>query len=222
MQNEPYMGFQPKRKFPLVSVLLGLFLLISLVFGLWAFSAMLDYKDNSDKKSDLAVSKALTEQKSKLDAAYEEKAKSPYDTYQASSEFGSLRFEYPKSWSLYVDSKISGGSSSIDGYAHPSFVPGVGSETSFALRFQVVDNQYAEELKSYDASLQNSGTTVSPYRSEKVQQVLGSKISGKITPNKSGVMFLLPLRDKTIKIWTESNTYAVELDKLMSTLSYLP
>lgn len=223
MQNDAMPSFQlPKQKHSFVlPIILGL-LLVSLVFAVWAFFAMSDYKNNSDKKSAQAVTKALAEQKSTLDAEYAEKEKSPYETYQASSEFGSLKLTYPKVWEMYVDAKVSGGSSTLEGYAHPNYVPSVNSDTSYALRYQVVNQDYVSVLKTFDSSNKTSKTSVSAFIPEKVPTAKGSKVVGEIASKKTGVMYVLQLRDKTIKIWTESNIYAKDLETIINSLTYTP
>lgn len=222
MQNDSYNGLPPQKHSILPVIILSTLLLISVAFAIWAFMGMMDYKNNSDKKSDVAVSKALTEQKAKLDLEYEEKAKSPFENYKASSEFGSLSLSYPKSWSLYVDSKASSTASSIEGYGHPDYVPGLTSDTSFALRFQVTTRDYSVELKTFDGGIKTGAVKVSPYKLEKVKEVLGAKVEGQINNKKSGVLYMFPLRDKTIKIWTESNSYVNDLDAIIANLTFVP
>ena len=225
MQNDAMPSFQlPKQRHSFVlPLILGVLLLVTLVFAVWAFVGMTDYKNNSDKKSESAVASALAEQKTKLDAEYAEKEKSPYETYQASSEFGSLKLTYPRTWGMYVDAKLSGGSSTLDGYAHPNFVPGINSgDTSYALRYQVVSQDYVSVMKTFDASIKGSKASVTAFVPEKVPTVKGSKIVGEVSSKKTGVMYVLQLRDKTIKIWTESNSYAADLDKIINTLTFTP
>lgn len=222
MQNEQFNGLPTKKHFPLLTVVLSSVLALSLIFGLWAFASMMDYKGNSDKKSSEAVEKALAIQKSTLEANFEQEAKSPYTVYKTGLEFGSLTFSYPKSWSMYVESSSSNSNSTLDGYAHPGYVPSVSGDTAFALRFQITSRQYSDELKAFDGQIKNSKVTVAPFRPDKVQSVLGSKITGNIESTKNGVLYILPLRDKTIKIWTESTSYSGDLDTLITSLSYIP
>jgi hypothetical protein len=222
MQNDSFNGLPPQKHSILPVVILAILSLISVAFAIWAFISMTDYKNNSDKKSDTAVSIALTEQKTKLDLEYEEKAKSPFENYKASSEFGSLSISYPKSWSLYVDSKASSAASSIEGYGHPDYVPGLTSDTSFALRFQVTTRDYNVELKTFDGGIKTGVVKVSPFKLGKVKEDLGAKVEGQINNKKSGILYMFPLRDKTIKIWTEGNSYLKDLDAIITNLTFVP
>ena len=222
MQNGSPLGLPSKKNTLVLPVVLVMLLVVSIVFGVWAFIGMSDYKSNTEKKSEDAVAKALLAQKTKLDAEFAEKAKLPFETYQASSEFGSFSINYPKNWETYVDSKISGGSSSIDGYAHPNFVPSITSDTAFALRFQVVDRQFDVEMKAFDGAVKNGTVTSSPIVLEKVPSAMSHKFTGLISPKRTGILYLLKLRDKTIKIWTESVTYSGDLDTIIKNLAYNP
>lgn len=190
-------------------------------FGVWAFMGRADYKNNSDKKSAVAVAAAKKVQKTSDEADFLEREKQPYETFDGPSEFGSLKIVYPKTWELYVDVKTTGGTS-IDGYAHPAYVPGLLSDTAFALRFQVLSADYASLLKQYEGSTKNATVTVSPFRAELVNSVLGSRIDGQITTKRTGNVVLLPLRDKTLKIWTESNTYTADFNEVLKNLSFAP
>lgn len=211
-----------KKQSKILPIMLALMLFLSLVFSGWAYMSMLDYKNNSDKKSDVAVSKALSEQKSKLDAEYAEKEKLPYETYVADSDFGSMTYVYPKNWELYVDAKGSGTSATIEGYAFPGYVPSVSGDKLFAMRFQVSNRDYATELKSFDASIKSSSVSVAPFRLDKVDGQLGSRVEGQITAKVKGVMYLFPIRGKTIKIWTESVQFTTDLDNVIKNFTYAP
>ena len=206
------------------AILVGLVVLFlaSSAFGVWAFMGRADYKNNSDRKSAAAVAAAKEEQKATDEAEFLEKEKQPYETFSGPSEFGSIKIVYPKTWELYVDVKTAGSGTSVDGYAHPGYVPGVQSDTAFALRFQVIGADYASLLKQYESSTKNGTVTVAPFRAVLVDSVLGARIDGQITTKRTGSVVLLPLRDKTLKIWTESNTYTADFNTVLENLSFSP
>ena len=62
--------------------------------------------------------------------------------------------------------------------------------------------------------------TVAPFRAVLVDSVLGARIDGEITTKRTGSVVLLPLRDKTLKIWTESNAYTADFDEILTNLSF--
>jgi hypothetical protein len=193
----------------ITTVALIVALLAALGFGIWAFMSMSDYKNNSDKKSAAAVTKALADQKVKSDAEYAEKDKLPYDTYTGPGPAGSIKMQYPRTWSAYI-SESSNGSSPVVGYIHPGFVPDIqNNATAFALRIEVVNTQYSEVLRQYDSEITQGGLKFEPFSFPSVPGSMGGKLTGKIKPGVDkvqGTLILMPVRDKTIKLWTESNS----------------
>lgn len=179
-------------------------LLLALGFGAWAFAQMLDYKNNVDGHVQRAVSAAKTAEDKVKDAQFAESEKQPFRTYTGPSTYGSVSVQYPKTWSGYVvDTRPS--SPFIDGYFYPGVVPDITGQASvFALRVQVVQTQYANALSQVSAYVNEGKAKVSPYKAPKVPNVIGSRIDGQLTSNKTGTMILMPLRNMTLKIWTEA------------------
>jgi hypothetical protein len=198
--------------------IVSFFLVASLSFAIWAFIGRQDFKNNVDQKVEAAVEVAKTEEAARKDAEFAEAEKQPFRTYQGSDIFGSLRFDYPKTWSSYSGGK----SGATDLYYYPDSVPEVASETAFALRVQIVSTAYDQSLKTFDSSAKSGKVTVAAFRPSKVPSVLGSRLNGEVVSKKQGSMVLLPLRDKTIKIWTESNSFINDFNVLLESLSYSP
>ena len=209
------------------SLLLPLIIVIVLLLGAlgfagWAFMGREDYKNNSDAKAAVAAEAAAKAESIKKDAEFAEAEKSPTKTYTGPTTFGSLTFSYPKTWSAYI-SEANKSSTAVEGYFSPNFVPDIQSEISFALRIQIVSTPYATVLKGYDSSTKGGKTTVSAYRAPKVPDSLGSMITGDIATKKQGTMVLLPLRDKTIKIWTEGSDYIGDFNNIiLAGLTFVP
>jgi hypothetical protein len=202
-------------------VLTGTLLLLALVFGLWAFAGMQDYKNNSDEKVAEAVTVAEQNLTIKKDAEFAEIQKSPYKTYQGPATLGTVTITHPKSWSSYVVDKAIG-ATQLSGYMQPDVVPSIDSTVNFALRFEVVDTAYDSVLKSFDSSVKSGKVAVSAYRAPKVDSQLGSRLEGEISTKKQGNLVLLPLRDKTLKIWTEGQDYKTDFQVVLDNLTFIP
>lgn len=202
---------------PLIVVVV--FLLISIGFGVWAFMGRQDYKNNVDEKISQAVEVAEENLIIKKDAEFAESYKLPYATFRGPSAFGTLTINYPKTWSNYLNEA---GGTPVDGYMQPSFVSANKTETNFALRYQVVERQYDQEVKTFDSKVKNGKASTSAYRSPKQDSVLGLRVEGEIDSRKTGVMILIPLRDKTIKIWTEGEEFRADYEKILEELTFVP
>lgn len=223
---QPTAASQLKPRHPwglIISLVLTVLLLLgALGFGGWSFARMQDYKNNSDKKSAEAVAKAEEALSKKKDAEFAEESKKPTKAYLGPATTGSVGFSYPKTWSAFVTAEDKA-SIPVEGYFHPDVVPGIQSDTSFALRIQVLNQAYDQVLKQFESSVKTGKAKISAYRAPKVDSVLGSRIEGAIAQNKQGYMVVLPLRDKTLKIWTEADTFRGDFDNtVLSTLTFSP
>ena len=189
-------------------------------FGFWAFGERQNYKNNTDQIVAEAVTIGKKEESVKNAKEYAEAAKNPLKTYIGPSQYGSLAVKYPKTWSAYVS--IGDNSDGVlDGYFHPDTVPSVENESnSFALRIKVLSQSYSETVKSFDGQ---EGITVTPYSLPKVPRTIGVRIQGQIEEQKQGDMVLLPLRDKTLQIFSESKDFEPDfVNNILPNLSFAP
>lgn len=175
-------------------------------FAAWAFMGRQDYKTNSDQKVAAAVTVAEAKTATKKDNEFAEKEKLPLRTYNGPAAYGSLVLQFPKTWSAYVNEKGQS-PNRIDNYYQPNFVPIVDTATVYALRVQIADETYVNILKTFDANVKTGKVKITAYNPAKVPTVTGVRIDGEISTGKQGSMVVVPLRDKTLKIWTESTDF---------------
>lgn len=194
-------------------------------FGYWAFTERNDYKHNSDKKVAAAVAVAQKEEGIKKDKAFAEAEKQPLEPYNGPSAYGSIRVDYPKTWSVYVNSATSK-PQPLDTYFNPREVPSVTDQTSvYGLRVKVVQQQYAQVIKGYESYVKTKQVTVTPYSLPKVPDVVGVRLDGLIIPAKknTGAMIIMPLRDKTIQIWTDNAQLVGDFNNIiLPNLTFVP
>ncbi|MEO7364290.1 MAG: hypothetical protein ABIV43_02165 [Candidatus Saccharimonadales bacterium] len=201
-----------------VSLLLGLsivLLLGTLGFAGWAFTSRQDYKNNVDQKIVAANAVAVQKAESAKDVAFAAAEKLPLRTYTGPEAFGSVSAQYPKTWSGYVDAS-GNGQAVVDGYFYPGVVPTLTSQNSaFALRIQVLNQSYSQSLQALSSLQQNGDVTVSAYALPKVPKSVGVKVVGSFQPGKSGEMVILPLRNQTLQLSTESSKFVDDFEQLI-------
>lgn len=185
-----------------------------LVFALSASSERDEYKNDAQKKINAAVGVAIKAEAEKKDKQFAETEKNPLKKYTGPSAFGSLDISYPKTWSAFVTQEDRG-STPIEAYFHPDFVPGLQSGTAFALRVRLTSQAYAQELKQFDGKARSGKVKISAYVPKNVSGVSGSRIEGEINTGQKSYMIMLPLRDKTLKIWTESPSFLNDFDSII-------
>lgn len=202
---------------------LALALVVSLLImvGLGAaavnyYGRYVDHRDNVDAKVSQAVQTALTKQENQLRAEFAEENKRPYETYTSPAALGSIEVTYPRTWSAYVNEQTSG-RNQLDGYFHPGYVPDARSETRFATRMTLETKDYADSVDDYDKDVEKG---LLKARAVTVSGVKGIRLDGQIDRDINGALVILPLRDKTLKIWSESPDHlgdfnSVIIDKLV-------
>ena len=190
-------------------------------FGLWAYMSRQDYKDNVDSKIAIAVAAAEKANSAKKDAEFIEREKEPLRTYVGPAAYGSLSISYPKTWSAFID-ESGKGSAALDGSLNPSFVPSL-QAGGVALRVQVIDVQYAQTLRTLEQTTKTGKIKVTPYSAPKVPGVVGIRADGEIKIGKQGSMVILPLRDKTLQVWTEASQFVPDFNTIiLPNLNFVP
>jgi len=212
----------------ITTVVLAILLIIALVFGGWSFMKMQDYKTNSDKKSAVAVAAANKAQAVQLQAQFDEQSKSPNKSFHGSATYGSVSFNYPKTWSAYVDSSSS--SESINAYFHPNEVPGIQSKTAYALRLELLSTDYSQVIQQLSSQIQQGTVTAKAYLPPKLNGLAnvqpGTMFSGQVNSQdqtQRGTLLAIKVRDKTLEISTQSSDYLNDFNNtILPSLSFAP
>jgi hypothetical protein len=209
----------------IVIVVLVILLAASLGFGGWAYSQMLSYKNDTDKKINAAVAAAKTAQTKEVQDAFD---KANTKQFQGSSTYGSVSFSYPKTWSAYVDTSNS--SEPINAYFHPDQVPGINGNTAYALRVELIGSDYSQVVQQFSGSIKQGTVTAKAYMPPRLAGVAnaqpGTLLSGQINTNDStqrGSLLIIKVRDKTLKISTQSNDYLNDFNNIiLAGLTFAP
>ncbi len=188
------------------------------VFSVWAFSSYNDQKSNVDAIVAVEVVNAEKAQEQALRAEFNEEQKNPNKTYTSPSALGSVKIVYPKSWSAYVQAQETG-TVKFEGYFHPDYVPSTDSKVLYATRVSLSRSDYTKELASYQKSVEKGDLSA---KAITISGAQGTRLDGLIERDVTGAVVLLPLRDKTLIISTESTDYMADFNKIISKLTYSP
>lgn len=175
-------------------------------FAFWAFTERQDYKENTDEKIESAVTIAVEEAETAKDNEFIEREKEPLKDYRSPSQFGSVFIKYPKTWSAYID-ESGRGNTPLQGYFYPSFVPSTNSGRSYALRVELINRSFSQTVRSYDNFVRSGRLTSNPYQPKNVDDVVGLRLQGEISSGQQGIVILLPVRNQTLLLATESNEF---------------
>ncbi len=217
----PSAGLKPEKKNTLVEtlVLVGVCIIAAaaIVFAVIFFMQYNELKTNYDSEKNLAVAAAEKTQHDKDEAAYEERAKEPFYSFTGPSDYGSISFEYPKTWSVYIEKD---GTSNNDyvAYFQPKQVDPVNNKASrYALRFQILNRQITTVQTSYETKIKNGKLTSRAFSSDD-NALSGTWYEGEIADGIRGIVILLKVNDKTLVMQTDAEAYRSDFETLVKKL----
>lgn len=200
-------------------IIASFFAVAGVVLAVYYFMQYRQASTNLDGQIAVAVEEAEAAKTVELEADFAERSKSPNDVYRAPSQLGSVAVTYPKTWSSYVI-EDSGSGTVLEGYFHPGTVPDVRGAVPFALRVELDSTEYDGEVEKLQRAVEKGELKASAVR---VNGELGVRFDGQIDRDISGAIVLLPLRDRTLKIWTENPDYLKDFnDIILPQLTFVP
>ena len=227
--SAPLKGANDSRRKPIgliiTVVVLALLLCGAGGFGAWAYTEAQDYKLNVDEKVAAAVEVAKKETTEANQLQFAEESKNPLQTYAGPSAFGTIKVEYPKTWSGYIDTTGTGDAPLLALF-HPDVVPatqqGEGQQ-AIALKIEVRQEAYDQVITNLSSFIELGELRAQPYALPKMKDQVGMKFTGKFSEQFKGTQIVLPLRDKTIVITTETDQYLADFNKyIVPNLSFVP
>lgn len=179
-------------------------------FGVWAFMERDHYKKDTSEIVDREVTVAVERARTAKDNEFLEREKQPYRTYQGGETLGSFSVQYPKTWSVYSNDDASAASVIF----HPDFIP-ADKATAYALRVEVLPRSYDSVAASFGGNVKTGKLKATTFALTKLPDVVGLRLDGQIEAKKTGAIVILPLRDKTIQITTESPSFAGDFNDII-------
>lgn len=176
-------------------------------------------KTDVDGQIAVAVAEAKDEQANKDEAEFLEREKYPYKTFSGPLDYGQLTFEYPKTWSVYIDKDASTGGD-FNAYFNPVQVETVGKNTINALRVTIRDDSFDDVTAEYQRYLERNDSGLS-VESITINGFSANRYTGKIPGTElNGYIVIFKIRDKTAIVQTDSVLFKEDFDKLISTITF--
>lgn len=199
----------------IVLLALGLAMLAGL--SIWLFMQYSEQKKNVDLKIAAAVAKAEKDTLTKAQDEFDERYKDPFTEFEGPGDYGSLTFRFPKIWSVYEEADGEDGGDYM-AYLNPVKVPPLkGEDSRFALRVLIEDSDYDEVIKSYDTEIKK-GDLKSRTFSANGQR--GTRLDGNFSKDIRGAVVIFKIRDKTLSIFTDADTFKSDFEKVIKTIEF--
>ncbi len=198
-------------------VLLSILTVVFIGLFVWKFIEWNNVKTDVDGQIDVAVAQAVFDNTTKLENEFVEREKYPYKAFAGPADYGSLGFEYPKTWNLYIAKDAASGGD-FEAYLNPGEVLPVGTQTINALRVVIRDNAFDNEVKRFDSYVKNGRTALS---TRNVGGTLANIYTGELMNGIQGILAVFKLRDKTVLIQTDAMLFSDEYYKLLDTVNFI-
>lgn len=213
MQSSQYSSRETGAVHPLLvsSIILGVLAVVFAGFSIWAYTSYVDHRDNVAAKVEAAVTEAKKEQSAADEKLYLEREKEPYLQFAGPDDLGHVTFSYPKTWSLYIAKNGSGGNE-YEAYLNPLSVPAVTSDQAYAARVVVNNNAYEESLEDFESAVKKGDLKSTPIT---VNGFQGIRLDGVFSKSRSGSAVVFKVRDKTLIISTDSESFKGDFDNVI-------
>lgn len=211
----------PVKKFSLTSIIViiivSLVAIGALVLTAWMYVKYNDTRTDVQGQIGTAVNDAKKAQADDDAAKFSEKEKEPNRTFVGPEDYGRLTFDYPKTWSVYTATDVTSNGGNYAAYLNPVAVPPVTNGQLFALEVKIEQKDVDSVLQSYDSSVKSGKLKTKPVT---VGTSQGTRLSGDLSTGIRGAAVIFKIRDKTVTIQTDANTFLPDFDKIISTIKF--
>jgi hypothetical protein len=191
--------------------------LAATVFAIWSFVSYMGQKTNVGSKIDTAVAIAEKNQADSDAAKFAARDKEPNRQFVGPDDYGRLTFDYPKTWSVYIGQDVTSNGGTFGAYLNPVSVPVVNSTQQYALQVTIEQQDYDHVLTTYSPLVTTGALNSSAVGANGVN---GTRLDGKFTANIRGAAVIFKIRDKTLIMQTDADTFLPDFNALIKTIKF--
>jgi len=207
---------KPSKLWFILTFVFGGVAVMAVGLGTWALVTYFQEK----AAIDTTVASAEAEVRREVVAEYEDKfiefQKLPNANFAGPEDYGRLTFDYPRFWSVYVESDARNGGD-YEAYFNPGAVPPVSDATQLGLRVLIEDDTIERVLASYESRVEDGELTS---RALTINEETATRFDGSFSDDIRGSAVVFRIRDKTVTIRTDAQTFQADFDKLVGTIDF--
>ena len=199
-------------------VIIGLALVSATFIALfiWMYIQWNEANTAVEAKIKVEFEEAVSANTAELENDFANREKQPYKTFGGPSDYGSLSFEYPKTWSVYIAADVTDGKN-YEAYFNPNIIKPISDDTIDALRLKITNESTDSILEDYNGEVEDGNLTV------ETRQINGDPVTiftGQITDEFQGKVAVFKIRDKTVIIQTDATIFFDEFAHVLDTINY--
>jgi len=198
------------------AIVLGIFMVGFAATTIWAYLSYTEQKTDVDGKVALAVAEAKKVQADEDEKKFAEREKEPRREFVGPEDYGRLVFDYPKTWSVYIAKDASTGGA-FEAYLNPTTVPSISASKQFALRVTISELDYDKVLATYDGLIKKGDLKSS---AASVNGQNGTRLDGSFSKDVRGAAVIYKIRDKTMVLQTDADTFKPEFENITKTIKF--
>jgi hypothetical protein len=184
--------------------------------AIWGYVNYTEQKTNVQGKIDLAVAQAEKTQADKDEVNFDQRDKEPNRQFVGPDDYGRVTFMYPKTWSVYVAQDASSGGD-YAAYLNPVSVPPVSAAQQYSLRVTILQQDYDQVVNTYEALVKKGDLSSSATSSNGNS---GTRLDGNFTKDIRGSAVIYKIRDKTLVIRTDADTFKPDFENIIKTINF--
>lgn len=211
-----FVHVEPPKTWRTIGIVFITTTVLALGVMVWALINFVDQKNNADSRISQAAALATNEAAQKAAADYEKERASSTQLFAGPEDYGRVSFSYRKDWSGYVKSDAANGGT-YEAYFNPSVVPPITNDQQFALRVIIENKDYERVIDSYNSLVSKGDLKTS---SIKADENNGTRLDGSFSKDVRGAAVIFKIRDKTVTIRTDAETFKGDFDALIKTITF--
>ena len=200
----------------IIVIVLTVLLAVVGSLAIWAFVEYNNQKTDVDGKVALAVTKAEKDQAEEDEKKFAEREKEPNREFVGPDDYGRVTFDYPKTWSVYIDRDGSSGGK-FEAYLNPIVVPPIKNDERFALRVTIEEKAVDQVLRLYESKIKKGDLNSTAFTANGLE---GTRLDGNFSNDIRGSAVIFKVRDKVLTIRTDAETFKPDFEKLIKTIEF--
>jgi hypothetical protein len=189
----------------------------AIVFAVMFYMQYNDLQADYDSKLASEVAAAEKNQKEIDEKDFMDREKLPNYSFTGPSDYGSISFQYPKTWSVYIHSDGTQ-NSDFEAYFSPKFVNPIDDEKSrYALRFIIRNEPSDEVMREYNTKVLDGDMTSKIFNADR-NRISGNIYEGTIEEGMVGIVFVFKVNNMTGILRTDAETFRKDFEALVETL----
>ena len=173
-----------------------------------------DLESNQESRVQTATATAVLDEQRRQQEICTERVNSPHLQFIGPTDLGRLVFNFPRTWNMYIH-QDGLNNTNFEAFLHPGSVAAIRPNNIYALRVSILRQEYTTVLQRYDGLVRANLLRTSPFQHG---EIVGMRFDGEFAPEIRGSQVVIRVRDRTVILRTDSETFRPDFDQIIRTI----